>query len=70
MELDGRYVDIGVRRWQAFMGMQATLFGDGRPFDVVAAERLSSNGAVSSNSISDSTSPSANHPSHSRSTEI
>jgi DNA modification methylase len=55
MELDARYVDVAVRRWQAFTGMQATLLGDGRPFDAIAAERLQSRGAKSSNSISDST---------------
>jgi len=31
--------------------MQATLLGDGRPFDVIAAERVKSNDAESRNSI-------------------
>ena len=53
MELDGRYVDMAVRRWQAFTGMQATLFGDGRSFDAIAAERLKSNGVESRNSRPD-----------------
>jgi DNA modification methylase len=52
MELDGRYVDMAVRRWQVFTGMQATLFGDGRSFDAIAAERLKSNGVESGNSSS------------------
>jgi DNA modification methylase len=39
MELEPRYVDA-VRRWQAFTGKAACLLGDGRSFDVVAAERL------------------------------
>ena len=41
MELEPRYVDVAVRRWQAFTGMAACLAGDARSFDVVAAQRLS-----------------------------
>jgi hypothetical protein len=33
------YIDFGVRRWQEFTGLAATLDGDGRSFDQVAAER-------------------------------
>ena len=40
MELEPRYVDVAVRRWQAFTGMTACLHGDGRSYDVIAAERL------------------------------
>jgi DNA modification methylase len=40
MELEPRYVDVAVRRWQAFTGMTACLLDDGRSFEVVAAERL------------------------------
>jgi DNA modification methylase len=40
MELEPRYVDVAVRRWQAFTGMKACLLGDGRSFEVIAAERL------------------------------
>lgn len=39
MELDPRYVDVIVRRWEAFTGKKATLDGDGRSFDEIAAER-------------------------------
>jgi DNA modification methylase len=39
LELDPRYVDVTVRRWQELTGKQATLDGDGRTFDDVAAER-------------------------------
>ena len=39
IELNTRYVDMAVRRWQAFVGQQATLETDGRTFDAVAAER-------------------------------
>jgi hypothetical protein len=40
MELEPRYVDVAVRRWQAFTGLTSCLLGDGRSFDVIAAERL------------------------------
>ena len=40
MELEPRYVDVAVRRWKAFTGLDACLRGDGRSFAVVAAERL------------------------------
>ena len=40
MELEPRYVDVAVRRWQAFTGTNACLLGDGRSFDVIATERL------------------------------
>ncbi len=41
IELDPLYVDVAVQRWQAFTGKPAMLLGDGRPFDVFAAERSS-----------------------------
>jgi DNA modification methylase len=39
IELDGRYVDAAVKRWQDFSGAEAVLEGDGRSFAEVAAER-------------------------------
>ena len=39
MELQAKYVDVIVRRWQQFTGRTATLDGDGRTFDEIAAER-------------------------------
>jgi hypothetical protein len=39
MELQPKYVDVIVRRWQEFTGEQATLDGDGRTFHEIAAER-------------------------------
>ena len=39
IELDPLYVDVAIRRWQAFTGEQATLLVNNRTFDVVAAER-------------------------------
>jgi hypothetical protein len=41
MELEPRYVNVVIRRWQAFTGKTACLQGDGRSFDVIAAERTS-----------------------------
>ena len=40
IELEPRYVDVGVLRWPAFTGRQACLYGDGRTFAEIAAERL------------------------------
>jgi DNA modification methylase len=39
MELDPRYVDVAIRRWQAFTGMAVALEGDGRTFEAIAGER-------------------------------
>ena len=37
VELDPRYCDVIVRRWQEWTGEQATLEGDGRSFEEIAA---------------------------------
>jgi DNA modification methylase len=39
VELEPRYADVAVRRWQAFTGKPAVLESTGRRFDEVAAER-------------------------------
>ena len=39
MELDPKYVDVIVRRWQEFTGEQAALDQDGRSFDEIAGAR-------------------------------
>jgi len=39
IELDPKYVDVVVQRWQTLSGKTATLDGDGRTFDEIAAER-------------------------------
>jgi len=39
MEIDPKYADCIVRRYQEYTGKQATLDGDGRTFDEVAQER-------------------------------
>lgn len=40
IELDPRYVDVAVRRWQVFTGKQATLAATGQTFEDVEQERL------------------------------
>jgi DNA modification methylase len=40
LELDPKYVDVVVLRWQALSGLQATLDGGGRTFAEIKAERL------------------------------
>jgi DNA modification methylase len=40
IEIDPLYVDVAIRRWQAFTGQKATLLSDGRSFDLIAAERI------------------------------
>jgi DNA modification methylase len=40
LELDPKYVDVIIRRWQQLSGKQTTLDGDGRTFDEIAQERL------------------------------
>ena len=43
VEMDPRYVDAGIRRWQAYTGRQAILSNGkehGKPFDAVQASRL------------------------------
>jgi site-specific DNA-methyltransferase (adenine-specific) len=40
LELDPKYVDVIVKRWQGFTGKQATLESDGRTFEEIAQERF------------------------------
>jgi DNA modification methylase len=40
MEIDAKYADCIIRRYQAYTGKQAVLDGDGRLFDELTAERL------------------------------
>jgi DNA modification methylase len=46
IEIDPGYVDVAIRRWQAFTGQPATLDADGRTFDDVAAARLKQTAAA------------------------
>jgi len=39
IELDPKYVDVVVQRWETLSGKRATLDGDGRTFEEIAAER-------------------------------
>ena len=39
IELDPKYVDVIVQRWQTLAGKKAVLDGDGRNFDAIAQER-------------------------------
>jgi DNA modification methylase len=39
LEIDPKYADCIIRRWQEFSGKQAVLDGDGRTFEVITAER-------------------------------
>ncbi len=39
LEMDPKYVDVIVQRWQALSGKKATLDGDGRTFEEIAQER-------------------------------
>jgi DNA modification methylase len=39
IELDPKYVDVIVQRWQTLAGKRATLDGDGRTFEEIAQER-------------------------------
>ena len=39
IELDPKYCDVIVRRWQEFSGGTAILDGDGRSYEEIAAER-------------------------------
>ena len=39
MDVDARYVDVAVRRWQTFTGRSAVLAGEERVFNDVSAVR-------------------------------
>ena len=39
LELDPKYVDVVVERWQGLTDKKATLTGDGRSFEAIAEER-------------------------------
>jgi DNA modification methylase len=39
IEISPPFVDVAIRRWQKATGQEATLDGDGRTFNEVAAER-------------------------------
>ena len=39
IELEPKYCDVIIRRWQEFSGEEASLNGDGRTFAAIATER-------------------------------
>ena len=39
LELDPKYIDVAVQRWQTLSGKKAKLDGDGRTFGEIASER-------------------------------
>ena len=41
VELEPRFVDVAIRRWEAFSGKEATLLSDGQTFKTVAQDRHS-----------------------------
>ena len=49
IEIDPRYCDVAIRRWQKLTKKKATLEGDGRTFDEIAAERAATGSPPSSN---------------------
>jgi DNA modification methylase len=40
VELEPKYVDVIIRRWEAYTGREAQLESDGRSFAAIAKERL------------------------------
>jgi DNA modification methylase len=40
IEIDGKYVDVAVRRWQEFTGREAVLESSGQSFLEISEERL------------------------------
>jgi DNA modification methylase len=57
LELDPRYVDVIVERWQAETGRDAILDGDGRTFAQVRTERLGENTGSPAASVEEGTQP-------------
>ena len=51
IEIDPLYVDVAVRRWQAFTGKNAVLLADGRSFEAVKAERLPKAGRAGTQAV-------------------
>ena len=45
IELEPRYVDVIIRRWQEFTGARAVLDGDGRTFVEIESERVAMGGS-------------------------
>jgi DNA modification methylase len=59
IELEPRYVDVAIRRWQAFTGKSATLLADGRSFEAVASDGAPGEPKGETNSASPTAPPEA-----------
>ena len=46
IELDPRFVDVAIQRWQSETNLEATLAGDGRTFEAVGKARLEQSAPV------------------------
>ena len=51
LELEPRYVDVAIRRWEAHTKSEAVLNGDGRTFAEIKAERVASQKRMPSTSV-------------------
>src|SRR5262245_62251163 len=40
LEIDPTYVDVAIRRWQAYVGKPAVLAGSGETFEAIGEQRL------------------------------
>jgi DNA methylase len=47
IELDPKYCDVIIRRWQEFSGRAAVLDGDGQPFEEIAGRETPSGPVIS-----------------------
>jgi hypothetical protein len=47
IEYEASFVDVAIRRWQAYTKKDVILDGDGRTFEEIAAERLASVNRIS-----------------------
>jgi tRNA G10 N-methylase Trm11 len=62
IELEPRYVDVAIRRWQAFTGKAATLLVDGRSFEAIVTDRVPGEPKGETNSASPKAPPEAKAP--------
>jgi DNA modification methylase len=53
VELEPRYVDVAINRWEAHTKSEAILHGDGRTFAEIKAERLASQNRIQSTSVTE-----------------
>jgi DNA modification methylase len=62
LEIEPTFLDVAIRRWQAYTSCDAILEGDGRTFDEISEERLSSNEADAQTTVIPAPSPNAIDP--------